>query len=98
MSLIAYQPPASGAEALPSPYFDFAQAVAMRRMALNLSDQPAYLLAPEITLLLDNIADLRRRMLFDFYGTPAHGSTKPWPLHRKTLCSMPSNLLWCCEP
>lgn len=66
MSLIAYQPPASGAEALPSPYFDFAQAVAMRRMALNLSDQPAYLLAPEITLLLDNIADLRRRMLFDF--------------------------------
>lgn len=65
MSLITYEP-AADMSAQPSPYFDFAQAVAMRRMALNLSDQPAYLLAPEITLLLDNIPDLRKRMLFDF--------------------------------
>lgn len=66
MSLIPYESRCSDRELAPSPYFDFAQAVAMRRMALNLSDQPAYLLAPEVSLLLDHIADLRRRMLFDF--------------------------------
>lgn len=66
MSLITYDPSAHHRDEVPSPYFDFSQAVAMRRMALNLSDQPAYLLAPEIILLLDNIADLRQRMLFDF--------------------------------
>ena len=78
MSLITYEP-AADMSAPPSPYFDFAQAVAMRRMALNLSDQPAYLLAPEITLLLDNIPDLRKRMLFDFLWNTGAASMKPWP-------------------
>lgn len=46
--------------------FDVAQAIALRRMAMSTSDQPAYLLAPEITVLLDHFQDLRKRMLFDF--------------------------------
>lgn len=65
MSLMTYEPGLETATQ-PSPYFDFEQAVAMRRMALNLSDQPAYLLAPEVILLLEHIPDLRKRMLFDF--------------------------------
>ncbi|AJI81098.1 Int2 [Yersinia enterocolitica] len=45
MSLVTYELAAPS-----SSYFDFAQAVAIRRMALNLSDQPAYLLESETTL------------------------------------------------
>lgn len=72
MSLVTYE------LATPSSsYFDFAQAVAIRRMALNLSDQPAYLLESETTLQLENIPDLCKCMLFDFLWNTVHASMKP---------------------
>ena len=49
-----------------TPYFNYEKAVALRRMALKAgASLPRYLLAPEITVLLDYLPDLRQRLLFD---------------------------------
>ena len=45
---------------------NYALAAAMRDLAAQTTGFPKYLLAPEIGVLLDAVADLRQRMLFDF--------------------------------
>lgn len=45
-------------------YFDFADALALREMASQ-ADLPKYLLAPEVSLFLRYVPDLRQQVLFD---------------------------------
>lgn len=45
---------------------NYALAASMRDLAAQTTGYPKYLLAPEIGVLLDVVADLRQRMLFDF--------------------------------
>lgn len=45
-------------------YFDYADALALREMASQ-ADLPKYLLAPEVSLFLRYVPDLRQQVLFD---------------------------------
>ncbi|EIE8896664.1 tyrosine-type recombinase/integrase [Salmonella enterica] len=44
---------------------DYTLAYALRQLAAATTGYPRYLLAPEVAVLLDAVADLRQRMLFD---------------------------------
>lgn len=44
---------------------DYRRALALRELAASTTGYPKYLLAPEISLILDAIPDLRKRLLFD---------------------------------
>lgn len=60
---------------------NYARAVRLREMAIAADlDVPRYLLAPEISVLLSYLPDLRQRV--KHCGTPARGSTKHWRLRR----------------
>ncbi|HAB1167010.1 TPA_asm: phage integrase family protein, partial [Salmonella enterica subsp. enterica serovar Enteritidis] len=45
-------------------YFDYADALALREMASQ-ADLPKYLLAPEVSVFLRYVPDLRQQVLFD---------------------------------
>lgn len=48
------------------PYFDYADALALRQMAISAGvDLPRYLLAPEVAILLRYILDLRQRLFIE---------------------------------
>lgn len=51
----------------PAPFgTEWQTALALRELAAETTGYPKYLLAPEVGVLLDAVADLRQRMLFDF--------------------------------
>ena len=50
---------------MPSGVSDWARVFAMRQLALSSPHAPAYLLAPEVAVLLSYLPDLRQRMFFE---------------------------------
>ncbi|KML64994.1 resolvase [Pectobacterium carotovorum subsp. carotovorum ICMP 5702] len=55
----------SALDTIATPAINFELALSVRQLAVMHRDFPKYLLEPEVTLLLSQVANLRQRMLFD---------------------------------
>lgn len=72
---------------MPSGVSDWARVFAMRQLALSSPNSPAYLLAPEVAVLLSYLPDLRQRAFFE---TMWNTGARP----NEALALTPSSLLF----